>query len=412
MVGGSVRDFLLGRESQDHDLATSADPETLCRLFPEALTVGKEFGVVKVPIDSGIVLEIATFRKDIDYGDYRHPKNIVLAGPEEDALRRDFTINALYFDPKTARILDQVDGLTDLKAGVIRAIGVPSDRFKEDALRLLRAVRFTTHLGFKLDPDTQKALSERARLITKVSGERMRDELTQMWMGPHPVQALVLLQETGLLSWVLPELEALHRASRDYWKHALRVVGNLAKNTDPSQRSLTLAWTVVLHDIGKAAILRKNDGKSTSGHEKETIRLIQVLASRLKFPRHETQVMCTLVENHVRFNDVFRMRDATLQRFIRQPYFEELLILHRADAMATGGNLAAYEFCSSLYEEFKRQGSQPPPKLIGGEDLIQLGFQPGPDFTRILETIEDLAMENQIQTKEQALEYVIKHFVS
>jgi poly(A) polymerase len=421
VVGGSVRDFLLSHETKDHDIATSAAPDEIHRLFPESVTVGKQFGVLKVPVGEGKpMLEIASFRKDLDYKDHRRPAGILIAGPAEDAKRRDFSINALFFDPKTSRILDTVEGVEDLRRRVIRAIGDPPERFREDALRLLRAVRFATRLGFKLDPDTAEAIRSRARLIAKVSSERIRDELTAMWTGPAPADAVRYLSELGLLPHVLPELEALRGLKQpvtygeekpgDVLKHTLRVLDALVRQN--RARGPALAWAALLHDIGKPAAAKRSGGRNFNGHEIDGAALARRVGARLKMPGDQIDTIAALVEDHLKFKDVFQMREATLQRLIRRPHFEALLALHRADATAGDGNLVYYEFCSSRLQELQRTPADADIKLVTGEDLIQLGLQPGPRFSEILRTIEDLAMEKRLRTKEQALEYVIKHFVS
>ncbi len=422
VVGGSVRDFLLDRPSKDHDIATSATPDELEKLFPDAVTVGKAFGVLKIPIRTDAphpeFLEIATFRKDLHYEDHRHPEGVEFSGPGEDAERRDFTINALFYDPKTARILDTVGGMTDLKAGLLRAIGNPKERFREDALRLLRAVRFATSLRFEIDPATTEAIKSRAHLITKVSGERLRDELTLMWTGPHPSGALRKLSELSLLQHVFPELEAMkgveqspiYHPEGDVWKHTLKLMESLAIQ-NPAPRSPELAWGALLHDVGKPVAHRKSEGKNFNNHDKDGAELARKICERLKMSNSETDTIVYLVENHMKFKDTFGMRESTLQRFIRHPSFELLLALHRADATASEGNLAFYEFCRSRYEEARKQAELVPAKLITGQDLIQLGLSPGPTFTQILRTIEDLALEKRLFTKEEALEYVVKHFV-
>jgi poly(A) polymerase len=416
VVGGSVRDFLLGGETKDHDIATSASPDELVALFPKAITVGKAYGVIKVPIDHR-QLEIATFREDLEYTDHRHPKGVRFGGPAEDARRRDFTVNALFYDPKTSRILDSVKGMEDLKARVIRAIGDADERFREDALRLLRAVRFATRLGFSIEAGTAAAIAARAKLITKVSAERVRDELTLTWTGPAPDQGLKLLSELGLLHQVLPELEGLKGLLQpgmpqgsDVWSHTMKAVAVLARMKP--KPSASLAWAVVLHDVGKPVAAIKSGGKNFNAHELDGARLARTIALRLKMPRDEVDAIASLVEDHLKFKDVFQMREATLQRFIQQPNFEELLALHKADALATDGNLAFYEFCATRLEAVKSgAAAAAPPRLIDGTDLIQLGIKPGPGFSEILRAVEDLALEHQLNTKEEALEYVLRHFV-
>jgi poly(A) polymerase len=403
IVGGSVRDFLLGNESKDHDVATSASPDELCELFPRAVTVGKAFGVIKVPInvsdtDAPVLLEIATFREDLEYQNHRHPKGVRFSGPIEDALRRDFTINGLFYDPKTSRILDTVQGMQDLKEGVIRAIGDPSIRFKEDALRLLRAVRFAARLGFGIEPDTVLAIQERAKLITKVSSERIRDELTLMWTGPRPAEALEMLSHLGLLVQVLPEIEALKSAPLSTWVHMVKAMRTLAAQNP--KRSATLTWATLLLEVARAPANTVPGGQ-----------LAREIATRFKMPGDEVERIGKLVEEYGKFRDVFKMRESTLQRFLRESGFEEMLALHKIEALVADGNLAYYEFCHSRYETLRSSPLADAHKLVDGKDLIQLGLSPGPEFSEILRVIEDLAMEKRLGSKDEALEYVVKNFV-
>ncbi len=428
VVGGSVRDFILGRETKDHDIATSASPDELCELFPRAITVGKAFGVIKVPID-GISepLEIATFREDLEYKDHRHPEGVKFSGPLEDARRRDFTINALFYDPKTSRILDPTDGYEDLKAGCVRAIGDPKERFKEDALRLLRAVRFTTTLGFSLDAETRKAVSEKVKLISHVSHERVRDEISLMLKGPKPANALELLSSLGLLAIVLPEVEALKKVSQaptylnilgtqhetqtadSVWATTLKTVRELAEKNP--KRSNALSWGAVLYDVGKPTASARSAGKNFNGHEIDGAKIACAIGERLRMSRTEIEQIAGFVEDLHKFREVFRMREVTLERFVRRTGFAELLELHRAQSIASDGNLAFYEFCRARHEAALRSDAELNPKLIDGKDLIQLGFKPGPEFSAILRTVEDMALEKKLTSKEQALEYVISRFV-
>lgn len=410
VVGGSVRDFLLGRESKDHDIATSASPDELCELFPRAVTVGKAFGVIKVPVnvpesegkDAPVLMEIATFREDLDYQNHRHPKGVRFGGPEEDASRRDFTINALFCDPKTSRILDLTGGLDDLRAGVIRAIGDPHERFREDALRLLRAVRFASRLGFVIEPETAEAVRARAKLITKVSAERIHAELTLMWTSSRPAQALEMLAELGLLEQVLPELEAMRSGKPASWLKTLRGLATLAEQLPA--RAPTLAWAALL--LETAGKIETVDGAVVA----------RAIAERMRMSREEIDRVGRLLEELPRFRDAFKMRDSTLARFVREPGFEEALALHRADATIADGNLACYEFCRSRWLEMREAaagGLDPAQsgKILDGKDLIQLGLRPGPEFSEILRVVEDLALEKRLHTKEEALEYVVRNFV-
>ena len=409
IVGGSVRDFLLGRETKDHDIATSANPDELCQIFPNAITVGKAFGVIKVPAgDRGELLEIATFRKDLEYTDFRHPVKVMFTDAAGDASRRDFTVNALFYDPKTQQILDSTGGLEDIKSRVIRAIGDADERFREDALRLLRAIRFKTTLGFELFSSTAHAVKTKARLISKVSSERIRDELSLMWMGPRPDEALKTLSQLNLLSHCLPEIEAVH-ASSDVWKHLLKMLNYLARKNP--KRSLTLSWAAVLYSVGKPMALILNKDKNFNGHEIQAALLAKDISQRLKMSRVESDRIAAMVGDQLKFKEVFQMRESTLQRFIRKEYFEELLALHEADAATSDGNLAFFEFCSSRLEVFKRASPFDSAKLVDGKDLIQLGFVPGPEFSEILTVVEDLALEKKLSSKEEALEFVIRNFV-
>ncbi|MBU6375774.1 MAG: CCA tRNA nucleotidyltransferase [Bdellovibrionales bacterium] len=415
LVGGCVRDFLLSRPTKDYDIATNALPDELEKIFPNALEVGKAFGVLKIPSSNSGLLEVATFREDLEYKDHRHPVGVKFSGPEEDARRRDFTVNALFYDPKTQRILDSVGGLEDLKSKTLRAIGDPAVRFKEDALRLLRAVRFTHALGFHLDASTQAAAKTQARLIQKISQERIREEMTRMLQGPHPANAVKMLSDLDLLFYVLPEVEVLKKTEqptyvkRNLWLHTLSVL-EICSNQNP-KRSVALSWAALLQEIGKPIAWRKSGEKSFVGHDREAAMAAEKIGERLKFSREEIDRLVILVRDHLKLREVFHMREATLQRLIREPAFEELLALHRAAASATDGNHACWEFARSRYLEYLKS---PPPdaaKIITGEDLIHLGLTPGPRFSEILRTVEDQVLERQITTKEQALDYVLKHFV-
>ncbi len=411
VVGGSVRDHLLGRDTKDHDIATSADPDEVCRIFPNAITVGKQFGVIKVPVnvnekDAPVLLEIATFREDLEYHNHRHPQRVKFSSPLEDAKRRDFTINAIFYDPKTSRLLDSTDGFSDLKAKIIRAIGDPKERFREDALRLLRAVRFAARFGFAIEPQTMESIALRAKLITQVSAERIRDELTLMWQGPRPAKALELLSSLGLLEHVLPEVEALRAAAPNSLPWRLALKGLQVLHDHVPQRSAELSWATLLSSLARL----QGPGEAPAALDGPASVAIAALASRLKMSTAQADAIVGMTTGHSRFREVFKMRESTLHRFVREPRFEELLALHRIDATLTDGNLAFYEFARSRFDELKK-GSLPVPKLIDGTDLIQLGLTPGPGYSEILRVIEDLAIEQRLRTKEDALEYVVKNFV-
>jgi len=417
VVGGSVRDFLLHRDAKDHDIATSAKPDEILELFPNSVTVGKSFGVLKVLIP-GIdhPLEIASFREDLEYKDHRHPQGVRYSGPIEDAVRRDFTINALFYDAKTSRILDAVGGMDDLKRRLVKAIGQPELRFKEDALRLLRAARFTTSLDFILDDETAKAVRARAKLVSSVSAERVRDEMNGMLQGGRPAQAFELLSRLGILKLILPEIEAMKGVKSpvqyegDVWKHALKIIDTYNKQNP--KRSLTECWAVVLHNVGKVIAAERSGGKNFNEHEIEAARIARSVCDRIKLSRAEADEVIALVGDQLKFRDAFKMREATLQRFVREPHFEKLIKIHRAEAMASDGNLAFYEFTLAKFNEYKKSlETESSPKLLDGNDLIQLGLRPGKEFSEILKNVEDLTFERKLHSKEEALEYVVKNFV-
>lgn len=384
LVGGAVRDFLLGLPIKDYDLATDASPDEVLKIFPNAISVGKAFGVMKVPYwegESTEVIEIATFREDSEYTDFRHPKSVRFSGPEEDAQRRDFTINGLFYDPETRRILDCVGGFADLQAKKIRAIGDPSARLKEDALRVFRAVRFAVRFGFKIEEATWKALVENARFTRKVSAERIRDELTMMLKGKRPAEAMAMLKDLGVASLWLPEVLKV--------KPAILT----ALDEDPSPRSTALVFSAALLEAG--------------GEEPE--KSLQSACDRLRLSGDEKKRVIDLVLGIPKFNDAFQMREATLKRWVMEPYFDELLQLYRAVSRVTDGNQMAYQFLKSLRAEVAAQPAEE--KILTGADLIQLGFSPGPQFSDILRVVDDLQMEKKLATKDAALEYVVKHFV-
>lgn len=381
LVGGAVRDVLLGLPTKDYDLATDAKPDEVEELFPNAIGVGKAFGVMKVPFENGDVVEIATFREDAEYTDYRHPKSVRFAGPEEDASRRDFTINGLFYDPKTRRVLDCVGGFADLQAKRIRAIGDPAARLREDALRVLRAVRFAVRFGFKIEEATWRALLENARFTRKVSAERIRDELTQMMKGRKPQEAIAMLRELGIVSLWLPEVARVKPAVF------------AAMDDDPTPRSTALVFAAALSEAG--------------GEEPE--KSLQSACDRLRLSGDDKKRVIDLVLGLPKFNHAFQMREATLRRWVTEPYFEELLQLYRAVARANDGNLMAFRFLTKLRDEAATGPAIE--KLLTGGDLVTLGFAPGPHFTDILRVVDDLQFEKKLQSKDEALEYVLKHFV-
>lgn len=423
LVGGCVRDLLLGREPADYDVATDALPGDVMRLFPEAYAVGAQFGVVLIPVSptgnqkletGNSTIEVATFRSDGLYTDGRHPDEVIYTqDPREDVQRRDFTINGLLLDPLENRVLDFVGGQDDLKSGVIRAIGVPERRFGEDKLRMLRAVRFAARFGYLIDPATFAAIRQSAPQIQVVSRERIRDELTKMLTEGCADRAFTLLDEAGLLRQVLPEIAAMKGVQQppqfhpegDVWVHTLLMLGKL-----PHPCSRTLGWGALLHDVGKPPTFRvAPDRIRFDGHVEVGTRMAEEICRRLRFSNHDTDQISALVANHLRFADAPKMKPSTLKRFLRLDRFDEHLEMHRLDCLASHGDLSVYDFIRQKLAEMPPEQIRPRP-LINGNDLVSLGYEPGPIFRQILSAVEDAQLEGGLQSKEEALEMVRREF--
>jgi poly(A) polymerase len=412
LAGGCVRDILLGREPTDYDVATDATPDEVMALFPDSVGIGAQFGVVAVPGD-GLKVEVATFRADAGYSDGRHPDSVVFARTaKEDVQRRDFTINGLLMRHDTGEVLDFVGGQEDLRAGAIRAIGEADRRFREDKLRLLRAVRFAARFGFTIEPATLEAIRRHAGQIAQVSAERVRDELTKLLTEGAARQGFELLEETGLLAAVLPEVAALKGVQQppqfhpegDVWIHTRLMVEQL-----PAGASPTLAWGVLLHDIGKPATFRSaketGDRIRFDGHVDVGVRMVKDVTRRLRFSNDDAEQIVALVANHMRFKDVEQMRASTLKRFVRLPRFEEHMELHRLDCLSSNRKLESYGFVRRTLAETPAEQIRPP-RLLTGEDLLSMGYKPGPLFSKILRAVEDAQLEGEIKTEEEAKEYV------
>jgi len=404
-TGGCVRDLLLARRPKDFDVATSAPPDVLLKIFPRAGLVGAHFGVVLVQ-QGGEQIEVATFRSDLEYRDGRHPESVAFeTDPKQDVLRRDFTINALLLDPLSGEVLDFVDGRTDLAAKRIRAIGDPERRFREDHLRLLRAVRFAAGLRFEIEPGTFAAIRDLAPLIHSVSAERVRDEIARILTEGSPRRGFELLDSTGLLRKVLPEVAALHGVAQppefhpegDVWTHTMIMLEGL------QQPSISLALGVLLHDIGKPATYRVAERIRFDGHVEKGIEIAHALLTRLRFPNQVIEIVEALIGNHMKFMEVPRMRESTLKRFMRQPDFEEHMELHRLDCLSSHGGLDNYEFIRRKQAEVPPRDLKPAP-LVTGRDLIAAGYKPGPMFGIVLSEIEDAQLEGRISTADEALE--------
>ena len=403
-VGGCVRDLLLGRDPKDYDVATDAPPRRILELFPDAKQVGAHFGVMVVR-RQGAEVEVATFRSEHSYDDGRHPGHVQFeTDPRQDVLRRDFTVNALLQDPETGAVVDFVGGRADLEDRLIRAIGQPEARFAEDHLRMLRAIRFAYTLGFEIESGTMVAVQGMASAIHRVSAERARDELSRILTEGSPRRGLELLDESRLLVELLPEVSAMQGVEQprefhpegDVWTHTLIMLGML------HNPSLTLALGVLLHDIGKPPTFRIAERIRFDGHAALGAKMARQVLNRLRFSNQEIHAVEALIADHLRFKDVRQMRESTLRRFLRQPYFDELLELHRLDCLASHGWLDNYEFIRSRQRDLPPERLRPK-RLITGEDLIRAGYAPGPTFRKVLEAVEDAQLESRIQTREQAI---------
>jgi poly(A) polymerase len=418
LVGGCVRDLLLSREPADYDVATDATPEQVLGLFPEHVAVGAQFGVVLIPRDE-LNVEVATFRSDIGYSDGRHPDRVIFSKTaQEDVQRRDFTINGLLMRHDTGEVLDYVNGQADLKAKVIRAIGDPDRRFTEDKLRMLRAVRFAARFGFEIERDTFQAIRGHVKELGQVSPERLRDELSKMLTEGAARRAFELLDETWLLQQVLPEIAAMkgveqppqYHPEGDVWTHTRMMLEGL-----PAGPSPTLAWGVLLHDVGKPPTFKSasetGDRIRFDGHVDVGVRMAEEICRRLRFSNEDTEQILALVDNHMRFKDVESMRAATLKRFVRLPRFDEHLALHRLDCLSSHRHLESYEFIKRFIAETPPEQVRPE-RLLTGDDLRNMGFRPGPVFSRILRNLEDAQLEGQVKTQEAAREFVLERFGS
>ena len=408
-VGGCVRDLELGREPADYDVSTDARPERVQELFPDSLAIGAQFGVILVT-EGGAEVEVATFRSDIGYSDGRHPDSVVYTdSAKEDVLRRDFTINGLLLDPRTNEVLDFVNGRADLRARIIRAIGEPERRFREDKLRLVRAVRFAARFNFVIEPETAAAIRRLAPEILVVSAERLRDELTKILTEGAARRGFELLDELGLLPQVLPEISRMKGVEQppqfhpegDVWIHTLLMLEML-----PAGASPTLAWGTLLHDVGKPPTFAPPTGPEGrirfDGHVEVGTKMAEEICRRFRFSNDDTEQISLLVANHLRFKDVPQMRQSTLKRFLRLPRFEEHLELHRLDCLSSHRNLENYEFVQRFLAETPPAEVRPA-RLISGDDLIGLGLKPGPDFKEILRNIEDAQLDGRIRTRDEAL---------
>lgn len=420
LVGGCVRDLLLGHKPADYDVATDATPDEVMRIFPRTYAVGAQFGVVLVPVvqsdgkPNEETVEVATFRSDISYSDGRHPDAVRFSkSPQEDVQRRDFTINGLLLDPITNEVLDYVGGRKDLEAGIIRTIGDPELRFTEDKLRMLRAVRFAARFEYQVESGTFSAIQKLAPQIHRVSRERVRDELTKMLTEGHARRAFRVLDEAGLLHQVLPEIEAMKGVKQppqfhpegDVFVHTLLLLEKL-----PQPCPMTLAWGALLHDVGKPPTFRvAPDRIRFDGHVDVGMKMAEEICGRLRFSNDDTEQILALIKNHMRFAQAPLMKESTFKKFVRMPRFEEHLELHRLDCQASHGDLTSFKFTREKMAKMPPEAMRPV-LLISGDDLIEAGYKPGPRFKQILGAIEDAQLEGRLQSREKAMEFVATEF--
>jgi poly(A) polymerase len=450
LAGGCVRDLLLNREPADYDVATDATPQQVMQIFPQTYAVGEQFGVVLVPRNTvprnkvprnkeegsdeatavlspsegqtpshhRNAIEVATFRSDVGYSDGRHPDEVRFTkDPRKDVERRDFTINGMMLDPmadsKSDEILDFVGGRADLNAGIIRAIGDPERRFAEDKLRMLRAVRFAARFDYQIEPATLAAIQRLADKIHQVSAERIREELSKMLTEGQARRAFQLLDATGLLQQVLPEIAAMkgveqppqYHPEGDVFAHTLLLLDKL-----PAGASKTLAWGALLHDVGKPPTFRvAPDRIRFDGHVDVGVKMAAEILRRLRFSNDETDRILALVDHHMRFGQVQQMNQSTLKKFLRLPAFDEHMELHRLDSLSSHGQLVAYDYVRQQLQSMPAEAIRPAPLITGG-DLIAAGYAPGPRFKEILGAVEDLQLEGRLTSPEAAMEYVRQEF--
>lgn len=409
-AGGSVRDLLLRRKPQDIDIATSAVPEQVKRLFSRSSMIGARYGVVQVRLYSH-AYEVTTFRAEGPYLDGRHPSNVVFSSPEQDARRRDFTINGLFYDPVAERVIDYVRGKADIRSKIVRTIGRAEERFAEDKLRMLRAVRFACSLNFTIEPATWEAIREHAGEISLVSWERIRDELLKLLTGPDSPRGLDLLHDSGLLKQILPEVAAMRGVAQppdyhpegDVYAHTRLALGLLRRP------SAELAVATLLHDVGKPPTYSLEERIRFDGHVEVGARMAAEVCRRLRLSNDQTEHVVDLVLHHLRFMHVKEMRESTLKRFLSKPNFRDHLELHRVDCLSSHRDLEGYRYCLEKLRELEREPAPREP-LISGDDLIGLGYEPGPIFKQILTAVEDMRLEGVVRTREEALEQVRKLF--
>jgi poly(A) polymerase len=414
-AGGCVRDMVRGLIPKDYDIVTDARPEAVQSLFPHTFAVGAHFGVIIV-LENGFQFEVATFRSDDAYIDGRHPSAVHFSSPEEDAQRRDFTINGMFYDPLAEKMIDLVGGRADIDAKLVRAIGDPAQRFAEDRLRMLRAVRFAAVLGYEIEKATWDALAANADSINQISAERIRDELVRIFLSPNRVRGWDLLDSSGLMRAILPELEAMKGVLQPEQFHPegdVFVHTRLMLQLLPQEVSVPLVLAVLFHDVGKpvTATVDKTGRIRFNEHDRIGAQMTEAIMRRLRFSGAEIEAAVEMVQQHMVFKDVPNMRVARLKRFMARPTFDEELELHRVDCESSHRMLDNYEFLLRKRQEFANEPIIPPP-LVRGDDLIALGLKPGPKFGEILEAVETRQLEGTLRTPEEALDWVKQEYFS
>lgn len=403
-AGGCVRDYLMRQPPDDFDIATEATPDVVEKLFPKTVAVGKQFGVILV-VEGGRSFEVATFRQEGDYRDGRHPSHVSFTVPEEDAKRRDFTVNGLFYDPFKQKVIDFVGGEADIRSRVIRSIGDPNRRFDEDKLRMLRAIRFASSLGFGIDTKTWEALKHRVAEIRLVSPERIRDEIVKTLTRPGADRGLELLSDSGLLKEVLPEIEAMKGVAQppefhpegDVFIHTRMLLEKLDK---PSE---ILALAALFHDVGKPPTYAIRDGRiKFYEHAPIGAQMTEVIMKRLRFSNEETEAVCACVENHMKFADVQKMREGKLKRFVTRQTFDTELELHRIDCLSSHGKLDNYHFLKEKLKAYAHEDLKPK-AFVNGHDLMSLGMKAGPAMKPLLEELYEMQLEGRIRSREEAL---------
>lgn len=411
-AGGCVRDLLMNQSAKDYDIATTASPDQVMRLFDKTVAVGKQFGVI-IAIVNDHQFEIATFRREGPYQDGRHPQGVSFTSPEEDAKRRDFTINGLFYNPLNQEVIDYVEGKKDIELKLIQTIGNPEERFDEDRLRMLRAIRFASNLGFKIEPKTWDAIKRLRNQIHSVSQERIRDELVNMFTRPNAGTGLGLLSDSGLLAEILPEIEAMKGVAQppeyhpegDVFIHTKMLMDQL------DHPSVALAFGALLHDVGKPATFSNEGGKIRFyNHAHRGTEIAEKLLTRLRFSNREIADILSCVENHMKFANVKDMRTGKLKQFVARDNFQTELSLHKIDCLASHGKLDLYHFLQDKIQEFKKEELKPKP-VINGYDLMDLGIKAGPVMKEILEEAYSLQLEHKFKSKTDAIEWVRKNYL-